>query len=488
MRVFFYFITNINFGKTKREDIIRSDAMNNKLICHKGNDALLKTLKMSILSIRNDNPMHIHVQGLRGTGKTTIIRSMRNFLPQIIRVKGCQYNCHPRYPLCPDHIDLSPDEIDKIGIEYIKMPFLEISHSAKIGTVVGSIDLEKISNKDNPVAGLLPGSLPRANRGIIFIDEINRLADTSPELVDVLLDVMGTKPGRIQIEETGLKIVEIPLNICVWAASNPDEEPGALEDIRKQLSDRFDLAVDVERPREIQIVKDILSVKINNYNGKKENIINLKPYDEEELCTLDKIYEEVIITNDILTILATIYIDYDIESIRGIESLLTSASLHSALNKRKLVTVEDLYFSTPLALGHRTDISTLTKIMKYLENYMVETSTEQPSIMADENMIKDINIPKISFNKDILNRDNQMKKIPLYQKILDTLRKRLKNNYSSKQTAEQNMIADPDKIEIKSSGIKAIPIKDLGIKDLVKTEEELYESNSDIKSGRNYQQ
>ena len=151
------------------------------------------------------------------------------------------------------------------------------------------------------------------------------------------------------------------------------------------------------------------------------------------------------------------------------------------------MTVEDS-FSTPLALGHRTDISTLTKIMKYLENYMVETSTEQPSIMADENMIKDINIPKISFNKDILNRDNQMKKIPLYQKILDTLRKRLKNNYSSKQTAEQNMIADPDKIEIKSSGIKAIPIKDLGIKDLVKTEEELYESNSDIKSGRNYQQ
>ena len=275
--------------------------------------------------------------------------------------------------------------------------------------------------------------------------------------------------------------------MCVGGFKS-DEEPGALEDIRKQLSDRFDLAVDVERPREIQIVKDILSVKINNYNGKKENIINLKPYDEEELCTLDKIYEEVIITNDILTILATIYIDYDIESIRGIESLLTSASLHSALNKRKLVTVEDLYFSTPLALGHRTDISTLTKIMKYLENYMVETSTEQPSIMADENMIKDINIPKISFNKDILNRDNQMKKIPLYQKILDTLRKRLKNNYSSKQTAEQNMIADPDKIEIKSSGIKAIPIKDLGIKDLVKTEEELYESNSDIKSGRNYQQ
>ena len=64
------------------------------------------------------------------------------------------------------------------------------------------------------------GTIPKAHRGIVFIDEINRIADTSPEIVDLLLDVMGTKPGRIQIEEAGLPVTEIPVQVTVWAASN----------------------------------------------------------------------------------------------------------------------------------------------------------------------------------------------------------------------------------------------------------------------------
>jgi len=49
---------------------------------------------------------------------------------------------------------------------------------------------------------MLPGTLPQAHRGIVLVDEVNRLADTAPELTDILLDAMGTKPGRVQIEET----------------------------------------------------------------------------------------------------------------------------------------------------------------------------------------------------------------------------------------------------------------------------------------------
>ena len=68
---------------------------NMELISHDGNMAFIKSLKMSVLSIKNGIPTHIHAQGLRGTGKTTIIRSMKHFLPEILRIKGCQYNCHP---------------------------------------------------------------------------------------------------------------------------------------------------------------------------------------------------------------------------------------------------------------------------------------------------------------------------------------------------------------------------------------------------------
>ena len=95
-------------------------------------------------------------------------------------------------------------------------------------------------------------------RLFIFIDEINRLADMSPEITDVLLDVMGGKPGHIQIEEAGLEAVDLPVNVSVWAASNPDEDPGSLEEIRRQLSDRFDVLCFMGRPDTEQTIVDIL--------------------------------------------------------------------------------------------------------------------------------------------------------------------------------------------------------------------------------------
>ncbi|MDN5376498.1 MAG: magnesium chelatase subunit, partial [Thermacetogenium sp.] len=154
---------------------------------------------------------------------------------------------------------MTPEEIAALGTEQIPVPFLEISHSAKIGTVAGTIDLGKLTNPSRPEAALLPGIIPQAHRGIVFVDEINRLADTSPEITDVLLDAMGTKPGRVQIEETGLPVVEVPVAVSVWAASNPDEEPGPLAEIRRQLSDRFDLVIPMGRPTTPEEVVDILT-------------------------------------------------------------------------------------------------------------------------------------------------------------------------------------------------------------------------------------
>jgi hypothetical protein len=195
-----------------------------QLTRHTGNTTLFLAVEMSLISVLQGLPFHIHAEGLRGTGKTTIMRSVKQILPKITRIKGCLYNCDPDNPHCPQHSKLTAEEIAEIGTEEIPIPFLEISHSAKIGTVAGTIDLSKLTNPTKPEAALLPGIIPQAHRGIIFVDEINRLADTSPEITDVLLDAMGTKPGRVQIEETGLPLVEVPVSASVWAASNPDED------------------------------------------------------------------------------------------------------------------------------------------------------------------------------------------------------------------------------------------------------------------------
>ncbi|EAX46768.1 Magnesium chelatase [Thermosinus carboxydivorans Nor1] len=328
-----------------------------RLVRHSGNQNLFQAVEMSLAALVNGHPFHIHVEGLRGTGKTTIMRAARELLPPIVRVKNCLYNCDPAAPHCPEHRGLSAETLAKLGAETVPRPFLEISHAAKIGTVVGSIDLAKLTNSASPLAAFLPGTIPQAHRGIIFIDEINRLADTAPELVDVLLDVMGTKPGRIQLEETGLPSCEFPVNVTVWAASNPDEEPGALAQIRKQLADRFDIVVVMGRPGSYQ---DVLAILNCRKQRESSQTAAGKPLACGDLASMT-------VPVTIRDILAKIYIDFSLESLRAVEALETAAMLAALSAGRRVVEISDVSRVVPLVLNHRTDYSTITNILRYLE-------------------------------------------------------------------------------------------------------------------------
>ena len=341
-----------------------------QLTRHTGNTTLFLAVEMSLISVLQGLPFHIHAEGLRGTGKTTIMRSVKQILPKITRIKGCLYNCDPDNPHCPQHSKLTAEEIAEIGTEEIPIPFLEISHSAKIGTVAGTIDLSKLTNPTKPEAALLPGIIPQAHRGIIFVDEINRLADTSPEITDVLLDAMGTKPGRVQIEETGLPLVEVPVSASVWAASNPDEEPGPLAEIRRQLSDRFDLVIPMGRPSTPEEVVDILtmdeSMKSDDRVLSKQEVSRL----EQLKTNIENIAQQCDLEMpDYLTnFLANLYINYNIESLRALEAIRQAAILHACLRKRNQVMISDIITVLPLALYHRVNPATLTEIMNTVNN------------------------------------------------------------------------------------------------------------------------
>jgi len=341
-----------------------------RLARHYGNEMLFEMVEMSIISAAAGDPLHIHAEGLRGTGKTTIMRAAKNILPPIVRVKGCLYNCDPNRPHCPEHRGMDAETVAAIGTETVPMPFLEISHSAKIGSVAGSIDLARITDRSNPQAALMPGIIPQAHRGIIFVDEINRLADTSPEITDVLLDVMGTKPGRIQIEEAGIPLVQIPVQVSVWAASNPDEEPGPLEEIRRQLSDRFDLVIYMGRPSTMESITDILL---------QSELARMEPSGGGEVSSdgdrklqvlfaqMAKEYQNMRLPDFLRSFIARIYLKYHIESLRAIEGIQQSAVLHTVLKRRNQVLVSDVLRVLPLALKHRVEVDVLTKILNSLD-------------------------------------------------------------------------------------------------------------------------
>ncbi|KUG03091.1 putative chelatase [hydrocarbon metagenome] len=341
---------------------------------YEGNEALFQTVMMSIVSSYAGEPLHLHAEGLRGTGKTTIMRSARAILPIITRIKGCMYNCDPLDPHCPEHRGLSDAEIQAIGTEEIQMPFLEISHSAKIGTVAGSIDLARLTDVSKPEAHLLLGLIPQAHRGIIFIDEINRLADTSPEITDILLDVMGNKPGHLQIEEAGLPAVDIQVSVSVWAASNPDEDPGPLEEVRRQLSDRFDLVCYMGRPDSVDIVASILEENSYTYrvrNAPKRERCPLKSDDQrykQDIINWAKQYEYLYMPDFLRSYIAKLYLKHNLESIRAIEAIQQAALLHAVLHGREKVLINDVNQVIPLALKHRVDGDTLVRLINDANN------------------------------------------------------------------------------------------------------------------------
>ena len=435
-----------------------------KLIRHSGNSDLFRAVEMSITALSSNIPLHIHAEGLRGTGKTTIMRSVKELLPPILRVKDCIYNCHPDSPHCPEHSHLSSREITSIGSEIVPCPFLEISHAAKIGTVVGSIDLSKLTNPLGARAAILPGTIPQAHRGVIFIDEINRLADASPELADVLLDVMGTKPGHIQIEETGLSTVGFPVSVAIWAASNPDEDPGPLTIIRKQLSDRFDFGINMGRPNDYNAVFDILAQR------------NSKETSKDDHHVIDRVgsLNDMIIEDSIRSIIAKIYVDFKLESLRAVEAMETASSISCLLADRQRVTIADLTHAVPLVLSHRSDKETIVEILKYLESL-------QSSSWNLEGVSKS---QYISEKTKISPAADQLEKLVWWKRALEKLLSKLnflnkfKGGTDSQGNGSENRILsgshiklmDPTKVDFKAPPQKAIPMGELPIEEIISSD------------------
>ena len=166
------------------------------------------------------------------------------------------------------------------------------------------------------------------------------------------------------------------VSVSVWAASNPDEEPGPLTEIRRQLSDRFDLVVPMGRPSTTEAVVDILltneAVKNEQSNGDRE----LSPQEfkrlqkfQQDIANIAE-QEDLAMPEYLTNFLASIYINFNIESLRALEAITQSALLHAALRKRTQMMISDIMAVLPLVLYHRVSPATLTEIMNTVNNRM----------------------------------------------------------------------------------------------------------------------
>ena len=178
------------------------------------------------------------VFGDRGTGKSTAVRALAALLPRMRVVDGCRYSCDPAdagrhcVPDCPARMASGRRE------RLARVPVVDLPLGATEDRVVGALDLERALSQG--VKSFEPGLLARANRGFLYIDEVNLLED---HLVDLFLDVAAS--GENVVERDGLS-VRHPARFVLVGTGNPEEG-----ELRPQLLDRFGLSVEVRTPQDL---------------------------------------------------------------------------------------------------------------------------------------------------------------------------------------------------------------------------------------------
>jgi magnesium chelatase subunit I len=175
----------------------------------------------------------IMVMGHRGTAKSTAVRALAALLPPIKAIAGCPYGCAPEQPAglceqCTTEGGKKASTSSRTKSHNIPVPVVDLPLGATEDRVCGTLDIERALTQG--IQAFAPGLLARANRGFLYIDEVNLLED---HLVDVLLDVAAS--GVNLVEREGISIRH-PARFVLVGSGNPEEG-----DLRPQLLDRFGL-------------------------------------------------------------------------------------------------------------------------------------------------------------------------------------------------------------------------------------------------------
>jgi magnesium chelatase subunit I len=195
-------------------------------------------MKLAILVAAIDASVGgVLVFGDRGTGKSTAVRALAALLPKMTAVAGCPYHCDPAGPWCSEcgarRAGAAAPKSQRVPVPVVDLPL-----GATEDRVVGALDLERALAQG--VKAFEPGLLARANRGFLYIDEVNLLED---HLVDLLIDVAAS--GENVVEREGLS-VRHPARFVLVGSGNPEEG-----ELRPQLLDRFGLSVEVRTPADL---------------------------------------------------------------------------------------------------------------------------------------------------------------------------------------------------------------------------------------------
>jgi Mg-chelatase subunit ChlI len=202
-----------------------------------------------ILSVVDPSLHGVLVRGERGTAKSTAVRALVHLLPEQVVVKGCSFGCDPADPGCPSCQGRWAADED-LPVATRRMPLVDMPLGATEDRVLGTVDIESALREGRQM--FRPGLLAEVHRGILYVDEVNLLGD---HLMDVLLDAAAM--GVNVVEREGVSHSH-PSRFILVGTMNPEEG-----NLRPQLTDRFDLGVDVAGTHDADERREVLRRRLD---------------------------------------------------------------------------------------------------------------------------------------------------------------------------------------------------------------------------------
>jgi len=292
-------------------------------------------MKLAILIAATDARVGgVLVFGDRGTGKSTAVRALAALLPPMKAVVGCPYQRDPA---------LEPAGGPKPKSHWVPVPVVDLPLGATEDRVVGALDLERALSQG--VKAFEPGLLARANRGFLYIDEVNLLED---HLVDLLIDVAAS--GENVVEREGLS-VRHPARFVLVGSGNPEEG-----ELRPQLLDRFGLSVEVRTPQDVATRIEVVKRRdaferdpagfVADWAGEDARV-------RKRIVAARKLLPSVKVPDSALESAAKLCMKLGTDGLRGELTLMRAARALAALDGDRLVGDAQLRRIAAPALRHR---------------------------------------------------------------------------------------------------------------------------------------
>ena len=306
-----------------------------------GQDEMKLALMLNVIDPKIGGVM---IMGDRGTGKSTTIRALADILPEIEVAADDPFNSHPSDPeLMSDWVRDEVSQGKQVSTTDKKVPMVDLPLGATEDRVCGTIDIEKALTEG--VRAFEPGLLAQANRGILYVDEVNLLDD---HLVDVLLDSAAS--GWNTVEREGISIRH-PARFVLVGSGNPEEG-----ELRPQLLDRFGMHA------EIRTVKDpTLRVKVveerTAFDQDPQSYLDAHQTGQaavqEKIVGAQERLKSVTIDREMRVQISQVCSELDVDGLRGDIVTNRAAKAIAALEGRTEVTPNDVQRVIVLCLRHR---------------------------------------------------------------------------------------------------------------------------------------